>query len=137
MSKQLYFLMLASVDAWLRQETDQADPDNPCADLANITAQAGQFKNTSARSANDATFAAALLKLLLIYAWSCAKYRVDLLVKTRNGVQIQKARFLTHHPDETLGIRAFPEIIGQFWDTDTLCQMICLSTLPPTGAGWR
>ena len=102
------------------------DTEDPGAELSNITARLGQFKNTSARSANDAKIAAALFALVLIWVWNVAKYRANLRVFDKNGVkkcQTQEAAFSTLGFSESLAIQWLHETGLLFLDTDNLCQM--------------
>ena len=126
MSQQLYILMLAMVDAWQQQDSEEIDSEDSGSDLSSITARLGQFKNTSARSANDAALAAALLILVFIYAWNCVKYRASLREIDQNGViylQNKEAAFLTPGFSESLAIQWLHQTGRLFLDTDNLCQM--------------
>lgn len=73
MSKQQYLWMLGLMAAW-RQRVDGDDQDGQRLLLHAIYARAGVFQGVPAKSANDQVIAA-LFILLLILAWTGAKYR--------------------------------------------------------------
>lgn len=65
MSKQQYVWMLGLIAAWRQQQSNSDDPDGARMLLQHVFAQAGQFTNAPAKSANDQVVACLFILLLL------------------------------------------------------------------------
>lgn len=124
--KQLAWLL-----RWAWLSSNEARPATGHA-VENITAMAGTMPDAPAHSANDADITAALLIVLLIYAWNCVIYRANLRVIDKNGAifrQNENAAFLTPCPAVSRTVSTLPGIIGLFLVADALCQMNSTLTL--------
>lgn len=131
MSKQEYtWLVALSVIAARGKSNDGGcDQEDPRPLMQAIYARAGSFSNAPAKAAND--LAAALLVLLFILAWNCAKYRALLRIRAQicaNNFQSNGGPFLPPHPATSLVVPAFPNIEAVFLNLYPLCQMISTLT---------
>jgi hypothetical protein len=114
MSKRPSAWLLAwTIIAW-HQYSLESDSDGSGADLANVTAQLGRFRNFADQSANDADLAARLGALgqilALIWLWNCAKYRArlpEIRVNRAGNFQMGDASDSTPIPSQTLAQHGF------------------------------
>ena len=123
MQEEEYKWVLGAFVAY-RQQFDE-EPDDPLSRaMQEVTGLMGRLRHHERQAANEALVAALLL--LLIYAWTCAKYRVRIGVFDKNGaIYLQKAPaafFATLFP-ETLVLWALHERGGFFLEPDRLCQI--------------
>lgn len=121
-ASEQYAWMLGLMAAWRQQVDDDQDDSRPL--MGGVYAKAGRFINAPSAAAND--IPAALLVLLFIYLWNCAKYRAFFCVRTQNGAiffQTCAPPFLPPHPAETRAIPAYPNCGANFFGSIAMCQM--------------
>ena len=134
MPEQQYRWMLGLAAAWLQSAQCKKDDDPPGQRVERVIGVAGQLKSAPTRAAND--LAAALLVLVFIWAWNCAKYRAILgafALKRAKHREINAAPIFTARPAETTlsqRLSAYPTLSRSI---PGLCQISCLLTVSPTG----
>lgn len=121
-----WLLTVAIIAAHQAKKTIDIDAEDSGPAWAEITAKAGRLQDLSARSANDATIAAALFILLLIYAWNCAKYRAQMAVYNQSRAkyfQINGEPIFSPEPAQTRTSSGLLNWPANFSSPSAVCQM--------------